>query len=115
MGAADPANHVRRLVTDRLREWHHVEPGQVVPDRPLAELGLTSRDAVALAAEISELTGLSLPATLLWEAPTLEALTRRVREAASLRRNGDLVPRQAHRHAFGEDHAEAGRRHRGQE
>ncbi|HXR71973.1 type I polyketide synthase [Actinocrinis sp.] len=81
MGASDPAGSVRRLVTDRLREWHGVDPAQVAPDRPLAELGLTSRDAVALAAEISELTGCSLPATLLWEAPTLDSLARVVAEA----------------------------------
>ena len=83
MGAADPAGSVRRLVTDRLREWHGVDPAQVATDRPLAELGLTSRDAVALASEISELTGCSLPATLLWEAPTLDSLTRFVAAATA--------------------------------
>ncbi|HEU5428507.1 MAG TPA: beta-ketoacyl synthase N-terminal-like domain-containing protein [Actinocrinis sp.] len=88
MGAADPAGSIRRLVTDRLREWHGIDPAQVAPDRPLAELGLTSRDAVALAAEISELTGCSLPATLLWEAPTLDSLARVVAEATASSRSG---------------------------
>ena len=92
MSAADPGGSVRRLVTERLREWHGTDPAQVACDRPLAELGLTSRDAVALAAEISELTGCSLPATLLWEAPTLDALARFVAETAASSRS-DGAPR----------------------
>jgi len=74
---------VRRLVLDRLRDWYGVDPQQVADDRPLAELGVSSRDAVALAAELSDAARISLPATLLWEAPTLEQLERRVRDAGA--------------------------------
>ncbi len=69
---------VRRHVLMRLHEWHGIEPSWVRPDRPLAELGLTSRDAVALAAELSELAEVALPATVLWEEPTLDLLARHV-------------------------------------
>ncbi|HEV3170544.1 MAG TPA: type I polyketide synthase [Actinocrinis sp.] len=79
MSITDLDGSIHRLVLDRLRDWHGIDPAQVGYDRPLAELGVTSRDAVALAAEISELTGIALPATLLWEAGTLDQLARRVR------------------------------------
>ena len=69
---------VRRHVLGRLHEWHGIDPSWVTPDRPLAELGLTSRDAVTLAAELSELAEVALPATVLWEAPTLELLARHI-------------------------------------
>ena len=77
-------DRVRRLVLGRLHEWYGVEPPQVADARPLAELGLTSRDAVALATELSAATGVPLPATLLWEAPTLAQIESRVRDAAAL-------------------------------
>ncbi|HEV2637331.1 MAG TPA: type I polyketide synthase [Actinocrinis sp.] len=83
MSTAGLETSVRRLILDRLREWHGIDPEQVGGDRPLAELGATSRDAVALAAELSELTGVTMPATLLWEAGTLDRLARRVGEAAA--------------------------------
>jgi polyketide synthase 13 len=69
---------VRRHVLARLHEWHGIDPTWVTPDRPLAELGLTSRDAVTLAAELSELAEVALPATVLWEAPTLDQLARHI-------------------------------------
>jgi acyl transferase domain-containing protein/thioesterase domain-containing protein len=83
MSLTDPDGSIRRLVLGRLREWHGVDPAQVSGDRPLAELGATSRDAVALAAELGELVGVTLPATLLWEAPTLDQLVRRVGDASN--------------------------------
>ena len=69
---------VRRHVLMRMHEWHGIDPSSVRSDRPLAELGLTSRDAVALAAELSELAEIALPATVLWEEPTLDLLARHV-------------------------------------
>ena len=69
---------VRRHVLSRLHEWHGIDPTWVSPDRPLAELGLRSRDAVTLAAELSELAEVALPATVVWEAPTLDQLVRHV-------------------------------------
>ena len=69
---------VRRHVLARLHEWHGIDPAGVEHDLPLAELGFTSRDAVALAAELSELAEVPLPATVLWEAPTLDQLARHI-------------------------------------
>ncbi|MFE6889213.1 acyltransferase domain-containing protein [Streptomyces sp. NPDC057694] len=68
------AEEIRELLVTRLGAWYGVAPEEVTDDRPLAELGLTSRDAVALTALLGETVGRRLPATLLWESPTPAAL-----------------------------------------
>jgi acyl carrier protein len=73
---------IRGLVAERLHTWYGVPLDELPDDRPLAEAGLTSRDALALTAALSELAGRRLPDTLLWDAPTIEALVRRLGEAA---------------------------------
>ncbi|WP_210583385.1 type I polyketide synthase [Streptomyces sp. GESEQ-35] len=65
---------LRRLIAERVAAWNGIAPKEVAMDRPLADFGLSSRDAVALAGELSHLTGRELPATLLWEAPSGNAL-----------------------------------------
>ncbi|MFH8371469.1 alpha/beta fold hydrolase [Streptomyces sp. NPDC018031] len=77
---------IRAAIVRRLRDRYGAAVEDVSDDRPLAEQGLTSRDAVALTATLSELTGRRLPATLLWEAPTIAALLHRLDE-------GDGAPR----------------------
>ncbi|GAB2851893.1 hypothetical protein GCM10027074_18290 [Streptomyces deserti] len=77
MTAAD-AGALRRLIAERVAAWNGTAPQDVPMDRPLADLGMSSRDAVALAGELSRATGRELPATLLWEAPTGEALVARL-------------------------------------
>ncbi|WP_234358577.1 type I polyketide synthase [Streptomyces sp. NRRL B-24085] len=68
------ANVVRRLVAERVAGWTGTAVADVPMDRPLADLGMSSREAVVLAGDLSRLTGRELPPTLLWEAPTGEAL-----------------------------------------
>ena len=78
-GASGREGTLRRLVAEG--------EGDVPMDQPLADLGMSSRDAVALAGELSRATGLDLPATLLWEAATGDALVERVCGAAA-----DIAP-----------------------
>ncbi|MEU9171674.1 type I polyketide synthase [Streptomyces sp. NPDC048420] len=73
MRAVD-AGAVRRLVVERVAAWTGTDAAEVPMDRPLADLGMSSRDGVVLAGELSRLTGRELPPTLLWEAPTAAAL-----------------------------------------
>ncbi|WP_033415591.1 type I polyketide synthase [Streptomyces canus] len=73
MRAVD-AGAVRRLVAERVAGWTGTAVEDVPMDRPLADLGMSSRDAVVLAGDLSRLTGRELPPTLLWEAPTGEDL-----------------------------------------
>nr|APD71577.1 type I polyketide synthase 3 [Streptomyces sp.] len=65
---------LRRLVAERVAAWNGTAAEDAPMDRPLADLGMSSRDAVLLAGELSRATGRELAATLLWEAPTGEAL-----------------------------------------
>ena len=51
-------------------------PEDVDVDRPLVELGLSSRDAVVLAGALGEATGLDLPVSALWQHPTVAELAR---------------------------------------
>ena len=63
---------------DWLRSWVANATGQS-PDSidesvPMVELGLSSRDAVAMASDIEDLTGVTLTATVAFRHPTIEAL-----------------------------------------
>nr|ADH04658.1 TugB [Chondromyces crocatus] len=55
-------------------------PGDIDPERPLRELGLDSLMGLNLRNSLEALTGLRLPATLLFEQPTVAALVQRLRE-----------------------------------
>ncbi|MBR7678660.1 hypothetical protein KDA82_38035, partial [Streptomyces daliensis] len=70
-------------------ERYGLRPEEITDDRPFAELGLASADAVSIAAELSLLTGEPLPATLLWDFPTLAQLRRRLTELAEGRGAGE--------------------------
>ncbi|GAA4790214.1 SDR family NAD(P)-dependent oxidoreductase [Streptomyces ziwulingensis] len=63
--------------------------------RPLRECGLSSRQTVAVAADIARRAGRDLPPTLLWSAPTVTDLARVLAEAA-----GPEEPAEAHATAF---------------
>ncbi|MGW2327769.1 beta-ketoacyl synthase N-terminal-like domain-containing protein [Streptomyces sp. NPDC001700] len=69
---------LRHLVAEQVAAWRGTAAGDVPMDRPLADLGMSSRDAVVLAGELSRAVGRELPATLLWEAPTGDALVARL-------------------------------------
>ncbi|KOU75996.1 polyketide synthase [Streptomyces sp. MMG1533] len=77
MTAVDEAA-LRRLIAERVAVWNDMAPENVPMDRPLADLGMSSRDAVVLAGELSHALGRELPSTLLWETPTGEALVARL-------------------------------------
>ncbi|MFD3497853.1 acyltransferase domain-containing protein [Streptomyces sp. NPDC058678] len=77
MTAADEAA-LRRMIAERVAAWNDMAPENVPMDRPLADLGMSSRDAVALAGQLSHALGRELPSTLLWETPTGEALVARL-------------------------------------
>ncbi|NBH12605.1 type I polyketide synthase, partial [Amycolatopsis sp. SID8362] len=57
-----------------IRAWLRERLGDVDADRPLQELGLSSRDATALAADLGRFVGRPLAPTLVWQYPTIAAL-----------------------------------------
>ncbi|HEX2212529.1 MAG TPA: type I polyketide synthase, partial [Mycobacterium sp.] len=61
-----------------LRNWIGNATGQspdnVSESAPMVELGLSSRDAVAMASDIEDLTGVTLTATVAFRHPTIESL-----------------------------------------
>ncbi|MBB2993252.1 polyketide synthase 13 [Mycolicibacterium iranicum] len=70
------------LTVAEMREWLRnwvgnatgQSPDSVNETAPLVELGLSSRDAVAMASDIEDLTGVTLTATVAFRHPTIESL-----------------------------------------
>ncbi|WP_410663891.1 beta-ketoacyl synthase N-terminal-like domain-containing protein [Amycolatopsis sp. lyj-84] len=67
---------LRRWLLGTVAEHTGVDPARLEADRPLSDYGLSSRQAVGIAAELEDLLGTPLPATLLWESPTIDHLAR---------------------------------------
>ena len=69
---------------DWLREWVATTTGlpveQISVDRPMEEFGLAARDAVALAADVEDRTGVILTATAAYNHPTIAMLAKRIIE-----------------------------------
>ncbi|MBB4134327.1 polyketide synthase Pks13 [Gordonia humi] len=74
------------LTVDELRDWLRQwvadatgQPVEQIPvERPMEELGLSSRDAVALAADVEDRTGVVLNATAVYNHPTIASLATRI-------------------------------------
>ncbi|WP_153533628.1 type I polyketide synthase [Actinomadura macrotermitis] len=77
---------LRRHLIEQIARRARIAPADVDADRPLEEFGLASRDAVAMAGDLEQMLGRSLPATLVWEHPTINRL------AAALASGADLLP-----------------------
>ncbi|MFI0449066.1 SDR family NAD(P)-dependent oxidoreductase [Actinomadura sp. 6N118] len=66
---------IRRYLIDQIARRSRIPAEEIDPDRPLEEFGLASRDAVAIAGELEQILGRALPATLVWEHPTINKLS----------------------------------------
>jgi polyketide synthase 13 len=81
--AARPVNRTEMSIPE-MREWLRnwvaqatgQSPDNVSESAPMVELGLSSRDAVAMASDIEDLTGITLTATVAFRHPTIEALAQ---------------------------------------
>lgn len=83
-GSSAPADKPARTdktvaeLREFLRNWIADATGQsadgIDEAAPMVELGLSSRDAVSLASDIEDLTGVTLTATVLFRNPTIESL-----------------------------------------
>ncbi|MDO3011291.1 polyketide synthase Pks13 [Mycobacteroides abscessus] len=76
------------LTVPEMREWLRnwiakatgVSSDRIDDSAPMVEMGLSSRDAVAMAADIEDLTGVTLTATVAFQHPTIESLATRIIE-----------------------------------
>ncbi|HEX6353257.1 MAG TPA: type I polyketide synthase [Actinophytocola sp.] len=75
VSAEDVTDLVRRHVAEVLG---HGDPGAVETDRPFRELGVDSLTAVDLRDRLNAATGLRLPATAIFDHPTVTALCRHI-------------------------------------
>ena len=66
---------IRRHLVEQIARRSRLAEAEIDPDRPLEEFGLGSRDAVAVAGVMEQLLGRALPATLVWEHPTINKLS----------------------------------------
>ncbi|MGI9126217.1 MAG: beta-ketoacyl synthase N-terminal-like domain-containing protein, partial [Mycobacterium sp.] len=77
-----------------LRNWVANSTGQpadaINESVPMVELGLSSRDAVAMATDIEDLTGVTLTATVAFRHPTIEALATVIVEGEPELEQSDL-------------------------
>jgi polyketide synthase 13 len=70
------------MTVNEMREWLRnwignatgQSPDSISESTPMVELGLSSRDAVAMASDIEDLTGVTLTATVAFRHPTIESL-----------------------------------------
>jgi acyl carrier protein len=58
----------------RFAEWLEVKPEELDADRPIAQYGLDSINAVTLSVDLEEELGITLETALLWDYPTLGSL-----------------------------------------
>ncbi|QXJ23207.1 SDR family NAD(P)-dependent oxidoreductase [Actinomadura graeca] len=65
---------LRRYLIEQIAFRSRIPAAEVDPGRPLEEFGLASRDAVAVAGELERMLGRVLPATLVWDHPTIDGL-----------------------------------------
>lgn len=88
----EEVRRITRITTvPEMRQWLRNWVGKVVgksPDdidesAPMVELGLASRDAVAMAADIEDLTGVTLSVAVAFQYPTIESLANRIIEGES--------------------------------
>ncbi|MFD5698626.1 aminotransferase class I/II-fold pyridoxal phosphate-dependent enzyme [Streptomyces lasiicapitis] len=68
------ADSVESWLTARVGERLGLAPELIDPERPLASLGLDSKQAVAVLAELSARTGREIPSTAVFDHPTIRAI-----------------------------------------
>ena len=86
------------MTVPEMRQWLRNWVGKAVgqsPDAidesvPMVELGLSSRDAVAMAADIEDMTGVMLSVAVAFQHPTIESLATRIIEGEPERPDDDL-------------------------
>ncbi|GAA3873106.1 acyl carrier protein [Streptomyces sedi] len=72
-------------LTRQIADFAEVPADSVAADRPLTEYGIDSVSGLAICARIEDHYDLDIDPTLLWDAPTVEALTDLLRDELAAR------------------------------
>ena len=75
---------IHQWLVTRLSESRAIPPGQIDDRRPFESFGIDSLLAARLSGELEEFLGLALPPTLLYDYPSIAALTAHLAEIAGL-------------------------------
>lgn len=79
-GAITTVPEMRRWLREWVGKAVGKSPDSIDESVPMVELGLASRDAVAMAADIEDLTGVTLSVAVAFQHPTIESLATRIIE-----------------------------------
>jgi acyl carrier protein len=77
-GSASGAATAQRIadwLSARVAEWLGIPADEIDPRTPFSRYGLSSADAVALVGDLEQWLGRELPATLLWDYPSVARLS----------------------------------------
>jgi len=74
---------IQSWLISRLADLMRVSPEEVDVQEPFANFGLNSIDAVSLSGDLEDYLKRPLPATLLWDFPTIEILSRHLSAEAA--------------------------------
>lgn len=73
--AAGGEAELRQWLRSRIAEYVQLDPEEVLPDTPLSRYGLDSIYALSLCGDVETELGVELDPTLIWDHPTVDALT----------------------------------------
>lgn len=90
-GAAPPAAVIERWLVERIARELGVEESEIRIDVPIERYGLDSRIVAGIAGDLEDWLQRPLEATLLWDYPTIRAVS--VHLDAPQERRGPAVPR----------------------
>lgn len=75
LAPATLAQQLQRTLVGMLAKTLHLRAEEIDVERPLPHYGLDSIDAVTLAGDLEDLFDIDLPSTLLWDYPTVAAIS----------------------------------------
>lgn len=75
LAPATLAQQLQRTLVGMLAKTLRLRAEEIDVDRPLPHYGLDSIDAVTLAGDLEDLFDIDLPSTLLWDYPTVAAIS----------------------------------------
>ncbi|MDQ1829198.1 acyl carrier protein [Massilia scottii] len=75
---------LKTWLAERVAEYVRLTPDQIRSDTPLADYGLDSVYALTLNADIEDYLGLTLDNALMWDHPTIDALSKVLIEMMAL-------------------------------